>query len=89
MDVPLAQPSSRDASDEGAEDAILQEVTSKKERQADAHVSSKRTRSDKNGDGENGDVEGGVETGACRCREWLGEASMEPWVVELQHSSRR
>lgn len=52
MDAPLAQPSSRDASDEGAEDTVLQEVTSKKEQQASAH---KRTRSDKNG--ENGDVD--------------------------------
>lgn len=34
MDV--VQPSSRDASDEGAEDAVLQEVTSKKERQAES-----------------------------------------------------
>jgi choline-phosphate cytidylyltransferase len=55
MDAPPAQPSSRDASDEGAEDSILQQVTSKKERQADSHASSKRTRADKGGDGENGD----------------------------------
>ncbi|KAH6639480.1 hypothetical protein C7974DRAFT_306369 [Boeremia exigua] len=34
MDV--VQPSSRDASDEGAEDSVLQEVTSKKERQAES-----------------------------------------------------
>ncbi|KAJ4378307.1 choline-phosphate cytidylyltransferase [Didymella sp. IMI 355093] len=34
MDV--VQPSSRDASDEGAEDAVLQEVTSKKERQTES-----------------------------------------------------
>jgi len=60
MDVPLAQPSSRDASDEGAEDPILQEVASKKERQADSHGPAKRTRSAKNGiaaDDENGDGE--------------------------------
>lgn len=55
MDV--AQPSSRDASDEGVEDPVLQQVASKKERQADAH-GSKRARSIKNGsDGENGDVD--------------------------------
>ncbi|KAF1976026.1 hypothetical protein BU23DRAFT_59407 [Bimuria novae-zelandiae CBS 107.79] len=54
MDV--AQPSSRDASDEGAEDPVLQEVTSKKEQQA--HGSSKRTRTDKSGDGENAQFDG-------------------------------
>lgn len=43
------QPSSRDASDEGAEDAVLQEVTTKKERQADANGASKRTRAAKTG----------------------------------------
>jgi choline-phosphate cytidylyltransferase len=58
MDAPPAQPSSRDASDEGAEDSILQQVTSKKERQADSHASSKRTRADKSGDGANGDIDG-------------------------------
>lgn len=45
MDV--AQPSSRDASDEGVQDAVLKEVTSKKERQADATITTKRTRSAK------------------------------------------
>lgn len=56
MDV--AQPSSRDASDEGVEDPVLQEVASKKERQADAHVSSKRARSTKSGiEGDNEDDE--------------------------------
>jgi choline-phosphate cytidylyltransferase len=44
-----AQPSSRDASDEGAQDAVLQAVTSKKERQADANGATKRTRSVKSG----------------------------------------
>lgn len=58
MDVPLAQASSRDASDEGAEDSILQQVTSKKERQADSHASAKRTRADKNADGENDHADG-------------------------------
>jgi choline-phosphate cytidylyltransferase len=54
----IAQPSSRDASDEGVEDPILQEVASKKERQADSHASSKRARSTKNGsEGEMGDAD--------------------------------
>jgi len=43
----LAQASSRDASDEGAEDPVLQAVASKKERQADANGANKRTRSAK------------------------------------------
>ncbi|KAF1940964.1 choline-phosphate cytidylyltransferase B [Clathrospora elynae] len=38
------QPSSRDASDEGAEDPVLQAVASKKERQADANSATKRVR---------------------------------------------
>lgn len=42
MDVP--QPSSRDVSGEDAEDLVLQEVASKKERQADSHIPSKRAR---------------------------------------------
>lgn len=50
MDLPLAQPSSRDASDEGAEDSVLQEVTTKKEQQ-----SSKRARSDKTSDSAHAD----------------------------------
>lgn len=59
----IAQPSSRDASDEGVEDPVLQAVASKKERQADVHVPAKRARSLKNGssteDGdENGDAHG-------------------------------
>lgn len=46
MDVP--QPSSRDASGEDAEDLVLQEVSSMKQRQSDsAHVPSKRVRSHK------------------------------------------
>ncbi|KAH8730209.1 hypothetical protein GQ44DRAFT_607498 [Phaeosphaeriaceae sp. PMI808] len=52
MDV--AQPSSRDASDEGVEDAVLQEVTSKKERQADAN-GAKRARTEKTGGAAEGD----------------------------------
>jgi choline-phosphate cytidylyltransferase len=47
MDV--VQPSSRDASDEGAEDPVLQAVASKKERQADANGATKRTRAAKVG----------------------------------------
>lgn len=43
-DMDIAQPSSRDASGEDAEDPVLQEVTSKKERQADTHTSTKRAR---------------------------------------------
>ncbi|KAH7094599.1 hypothetical protein FB567DRAFT_7195 [Paraphoma chrysanthemicola] len=42
MDV--AQPSSRDASDEGTTDPVLQAVASKKERQADANGATKRAR---------------------------------------------
>lgn len=42
-----AQPSSRDASDEGTQDNVLHVVTSKKERQADAGGPAKRTRSAK------------------------------------------
>ena len=42
MDV--VQPSSRDASDEGVEDGVLQEVTSKKERQAESSGATKRGR---------------------------------------------
>lgn len=52
------QPSSRDASDEGAEDAVLQAVASKKERQADVSGASKRARVAKtaaDGAGDNGD----------------------------------
>ncbi|PVH94646.1 hypothetical protein DM02DRAFT_183987 [Periconia macrospinosa] len=53
-DMDPAQPSSRDASDEGAEDPVLQRVASKKERQADVHTPVKRTRSVKSGvDGDN------------------------------------
>jgi choline-phosphate cytidylyltransferase len=52
MDVP--QPSSRDASGEDAEDLVLQEVASKKERQTEAHVPAKRARANHNGgDGSN------------------------------------
>lgn len=47
--IDVAQPSSRDASGEDAEDPVLQEVASKKERQNDSHVPSKRARSAKNG----------------------------------------
>lgn len=42
MDV--VQPSSRDASDEGIEDSVLQEVTSKKERQTESSSATKRGR---------------------------------------------
>ncbi|EAT87771.2 hypothetical protein HBI56_119040 [Parastagonospora nodorum] len=57
MDV--AQPSSRDASDEGAEDPVLQAVASKKERQADANGTTKRMRSLKTGDAaDDSDAEG-------------------------------
>jgi len=49
MDIP--QPSSRDASGEDAEDLVLQQVTSKKERQAESHIPSKRARPTKNGSG--------------------------------------
>lgn len=53
------QPSSRDASDEGAEDPILQEVAQKKERQADAAGASKRSRSAKStNDADDSDFEG-------------------------------
>jgi choline-phosphate cytidylyltransferase len=47
------QPSSRDASGEDAEDSVLQEVASKKERQADSHLHAplKRARSRKNSAG--------------------------------------
>lgn len=45
MDIP--QPSSRDASGEDAEDLVLQQVTSKKERQAESSVPAKRARSTK------------------------------------------
>jgi len=41
------QPSSRDASDEGVEDPVLQAVASKKERQADANGANKRARAAK------------------------------------------
>jgi choline-phosphate cytidylyltransferase len=53
-----AQPSSRDASDEGAQDAVLQAVTSKKERQADANGATKRTRSVKSSAVDDSDDEG-------------------------------
>ncbi|CAO2658619.1 Nn.00g063420.m01.CDS01 [Neocucurbitaria sp. VM-36] len=54
-----AQPSSRDASDEGAEDPVLQVVVSEKERQADANGAAKRTRAAKSAnDDEDSDVEG-------------------------------
>ncbi|KAF2467109.1 cholinephosphate cytidylyltransferas-like protein [Lindgomyces ingoldianus] len=52
----IAQPSSRDASGEDAEDPVLQEIASKKERQNDAsHVPSKRVRSTKNGMSDDGE----------------------------------
>ncbi|KAF2635996.1 cholinephosphate cytidylyltransferas-like protein [Massarina eburnea CBS 473.64] len=50
MDV--AQAPSRDASDEGAKDPVLQRVASKKGKQADTHATVKRTRSMKTLDGE-------------------------------------
>jgi choline-phosphate cytidylyltransferase len=56
MDV--AQASSRDASDEGVEDPVLQAVASKKERQADANGASKRARSAKTGTTEDADDDG-------------------------------
>ncbi|KAF2662232.1 choline-phosphate cytidylyltransferase B [Lophiostoma macrostomum CBS 122681] len=58
----VAQPSSRDASGEDAEDPILQEVASKKERQIEAGAPSKRARSAKNGadEAENSEDEGGL-----------------------------
>lgn len=43
----MAQPSSRDASDEGAEDPVLQIVVSEKKSQADANGATKRARSAK------------------------------------------
>ena len=54
-----AQPSSRDASDEGTEDPVLKVVVSEKERQADANGAAKRTRAAKsvNDDGDDSDVE--------------------------------
>lgn len=56
MDV--VQPSSRDASDEGVEDLILQEVTSKKERQAESSGTTKRGRAgDSNDDSDAEDDE--------------------------------
>lgn len=51
------QPSSRDASDEGAEDPVLQAVASKKERQADANGAAKRARPAKTGDAADGSDE--------------------------------
>lgn len=73
MDV--AQPSSRDASGEDAEDPVLQEVASKKERQTETHVPSKRTRSAKSGTGasdenevENGDISGPTERATKKSR---------------------
>lgn len=67
MDVP--QPSSRDASGEDAEDLVLQEVASKKDRQADGLVPSKRTRSAKNGLGaENGDEDGDADRASKKSR---------------------
>jgi choline-phosphate cytidylyltransferase len=55
------QPSSRDASDEGVEDPVLQAVSIKKERQADASSATKRARAAKTGDAaedSDGDSEG-------------------------------
>lgn len=53
------QPSSRDASDEGAEDAVLQAVASKKQCQADASGASKRARAAKTaGEGSDDESEG-------------------------------
>jgi choline-phosphate cytidylyltransferase len=54
------QPSSRDASDEGVEDPVLQAVASKKERQADGNGATKRVRVAKGAhddDGEESDEE--------------------------------
>ncbi|KAF2201984.1 hypothetical protein GQ43DRAFT_370122 [Delitschia confertaspora ATCC 74209] len=52
--IEVAQPSSRDASEEDIEDPVLQEV--KKERQTDSHTPSRRIRSSKTGTG--ADLEG-------------------------------
>lgn len=59
------QPSSRDASDEGAEDLVLQQVTQKKERQAESSVPAKRARSTKtSGAGDDSDSEEAKADGA-------------------------
>jgi choline-phosphate cytidylyltransferase len=54
--VEIPQPSSRDASGEDAEDPVLQEVASKKERQSD--TPSKRARSTKTDGGDDVDMDG-------------------------------
>lgn len=59
MDAVAVQPSSRDASDEGAEDSVLQAVTSKKERQSE---STKRGRAES----QHGDSEAEAEDGEAR-----------------------
>ncbi|KAF1928780.1 Nucleotidylyl transferase [Didymella exigua CBS 183.55] len=55
MDV--VQPSSRDASDEGAEDSVLQEVTSKKERQAESAKRGRAGNPDDDSDADDDDDE--------------------------------
>lgn len=63
------QPSSRDASDEGAEDPVLQAVASKKERQADANGAHKRARSSKTDDAaDDSEAEAGEERASKKSR---------------------
>lgn len=80
MDV--AQPSSRDASGEDAEDPILQQVASKKERQNDSHAPSKRARSNRNGadaaeDGDSSDDEGALKSRRTSSSESARKAALE------------
>ena len=83
MDIP--QPSSRDASGEDAEDPVLQEVSSKKERQNENHVSSKRARSTKNnGDSENED-ESEDESTAKKSRRTSTSEAKEAALDRIEH----
>ncbi|KAF2266584.1 cholinephosphate cytidylyltransferas-like protein [Lojkania enalia] len=67
--IDVAQPSSRDASGEDAEDPVLQEVASKKERQNDStHAPSKRARANKTGGEDESSGEGNVDLSDRKCR---------------------
>ncbi|ORY09345.1 hypothetical protein BCR34DRAFT_487428 [Clohesyomyces aquaticus] len=76
MDV--AQPSSRDASGEDAEDLVLQEVVHEKERQNEAsHVPSKRARANKTGAADGGNGSDGEDSDGGRSRKSRRTASSD------------
>ncbi|KAF2013739.1 Nucleotidylyl transferase [Aaosphaeria arxii CBS 175.79] len=84
LEMDIAQPSSRDASGEDVEDPVLQEVTSKKERQAESHAPTKRARSIRNDVDGGEDNEGESATKKSR-RTSSGEASKQAAIDRAEH----